>query len=163
GPVEEAGEGAAGEGGEGKRPKGELARGPRRGHRRGPARIAGGPDRIVGRAGPAHRPAVGEGRQERDDQHADRLATDVGQRREGDLAAQIGRRIAAAQRGQRVRGLVDGRREEKHSEPQKALEQWLRVHSDARIASTAPTAPMLAEAFAFEPTLLAKLKDVLYK
>jgi hypothetical protein len=49
--------------------------------------------------------------------NADRLAADVRQGRQRHLAAEIRRRIAAAQRGQGVGGLVHGRREQERREP----------------------------------------------
>jgi hypothetical protein len=53
---------------------------------------------------------------ERQHDHAERLAPDVRPRIERDLAAIVSRRIAAPQRGPRVRRLVQGRREQEGGE-----------------------------------------------
>ena len=70
-------------------------------------RVARRPVRVVGRARPAHHPLVHREGDDRHQDHADRLALDVGERVQADLPPLVGRGVSQAPGGERVARLVE--------------------------------------------------------
>jgi hypothetical protein len=86
------------------------------------------PTGIIGCAGPSDETGSAEDANQRHDDHAERLAPDVRDRVERDLAAFEGRKIAAQLGDQRVRGLMTNCREEKNHVFDEAERQIVGVH-----------------------------------
>ena len=81
------------------------------------AGIASCPVGIVWTTRPPHDPSLRERGEQRQRQHADRLALDVRRRIQRHLSALICRGIAEAPRCERVHGFVHGRRKQKRDKP----------------------------------------------
>src|SRR5690349_5145043 len=84
------------------------------------------PGGIERRARPADQLAAHDEAEQRHDHGADRLATNVRERRERHLAAAVRGRIAERVRGRRMRRLVTRRREEEHAVPHERGRERLR-------------------------------------